>query len=80
MSPNSRAVTGNNLINITLPLTHCDAQINISKLNTNKLWSTMLTIKKGVANFLSHEKAINGYTAKKLEVESVTEGYQAAKQ
>lgn len=80
MSPNSRAIAGNNLINITLPLTHCDAQINISKTNTDKLWSTMLTIKKGTANFLSHEKVINGYAAEKLEVGSVTEGHQAAKE
>ena len=46
MSPNLTAIIGNNLINVTFPLTSCDAQINLSKLliTQNKSWSTMLLL------------------------------------
>lgn len=47
------------MINVTLPLTSCDAKINISKLliTQNKFWSTVLTLEKGIRKFLSYEKA-----------------------
>ena len=61
------------MINVTLPLTSCDAKINISKLliTQNKFRSTILALKKGIRKFLSYEKAIKDYAVKKLEVKEV---------
>lgn len=40
----------------------------------------MLSIKKGITKFLSYEKWIKDYAAKKVEFKSNTEGYQEIKE
>ena len=73
MSPNLIAIIGNSLINITFPLTSCDAQINLSRLliTQNKSWSIMLAIEKGITKFLSYEKTIKGYAVKKFVAKKI---------
>lgn len=40
----------------------------------------MFSIKKGITKFLSYEKSIKDYAAKKVGVKSITEGHQEVKE